>query len=66
MLHSEDIVNAITTASDTDDALGWHKYLAEPHLAAQACGCLPSPHYRIETGNHDGRKDSRKKPEMMT
>ena len=41
---------------DADDVLGYDKYLAEPHLAAHADGSLHHI-YRIETGNHDGRKE---------
>ena len=59
MLHLEHHSYRHDYQRDTDDVLGYDKYLAEPHLAAHADGSLHHI-YRIETGNHDGRKDSRK------
>ena len=59
MLHLEHHRYRHDYQRDTDDVLGYDKYLAEPHLAAHADGSLHHI-YRIETGNHDGRKDSRK------
>ena len=59
MLHLEHHRYRHDYQRDADDVLGYDKYLAEPHLAAHADGSLHHI-YRIETGNHDGRKDSRK------
>ena len=59
MLHLEHHRYRHDYQRDTDDVLGYDKYLAEPHLAAHADGSLHHI-YRVETGNDDGRKDSRK------
>ena len=59
MLHLEHHRYRHDYQRDADDVLGYDKYLAEPHLAAHADGSLHHI-YRIETGNHDSRKDSRK------